>query len=44
MYYRIGQISKILILLGNSVLSMEKGDTNIEWGKVRKNPVTLIMN
>ena len=32
------------MLLGNGVLTVEKGDTNIEWGKVGKNPALLSVN
>lgn len=37
-------MSNILILFGNGVLTVEKGDTNNEWEKVRKNPVVWNVN
>jgi len=41
MYYRIGQMTNIVMLLGNAVLSLERGERNIG---VRKNPVVLNVN
>lgn len=38
----IGQIN--ILILGTGVLAMEKGDTSMEWGKIRKNPVMLNIN
>lgn len=38
----IGQIN--ILILGTGVLAMEKGDTSMEWGKIRKNPVMLNVN
>lgn len=37
-------MSNILMLLRNGILTLEKGDINMEWGKVKKNAMVVNVN